>query len=73
VGSGAPSITTELLSLLDESLPEDVVIEVVNEAGTSRFVDENLHKRGLRDAFSAVKIAERRGQQYQRKKERQPE
>jgi hypothetical protein len=69
VGSGAPSITTELLSLLDGLLPEDVVIEIVNEAGTSRFVGENLHKRGLRDAFSAVKIAERRGNQYQRKKE----
>jgi uncharacterized protein YabN with tetrapyrrole methylase and pyrophosphatase domain len=73
VGSGAPSITTELLLLLDEALPDDVAIEVVNEAGTSRFVGENLHKRGLRDAFSAVKIAERRGQQYQRKKEHQPE
>ena len=73
VGNGAPSITKELLPLLDGTLPDDVVIEVVDEAGTSRFVGENLHKRGLRDAFSAVKIAERRGQQYQRKKERQPE
>ena len=69
VGSGAPNITTELLSLLDGLLPEDVVIEVVNEAGTSRFLGENLHKRGLRDAFSAVKIAERRGTQYRREKE----
>jgi len=73
VGNGAPSITTELLPLLDETLPDDVVIEVVDEAGTSRFVGENLHKRGLRDAFSAVKIAERRGQQYQRRKEHQLE
>jgi hypothetical protein len=66
VGNGAPSITTELLSLLDESLPKSVVIEVVSEGGTSRFVGETLHKRGLRDALSAVKIAERRGQPYQR-------
>jgi len=73
VGNGVPSITTELLPLLDETLPDDVAIEVVDEAGTSRFVGENLHKRGLRDAFSAVKIAERRGQQYQRKKEHQLE
>jgi len=70
VGSGAPSITTELLSLLDEALPDDVTVEVVNEAGTSRFVGENLHKRVLRDAFSAVKIAERRGHPYQRGRER---
>jgi len=72
VGSGAPSITTELLSMLDEALPEEVAIEVVNEAGTSRFVDENLHKRGLRDAFSAVKIAERRGHPFHRRGERRP-
>jgi hypothetical protein len=72
VGSGVPSIVVELLPLLDEALPDDVTIEIVNESGTSRFVGENLHKRGLRDAFSAVKIAERRGQQYPRKKERRP-
>jgi len=70
VGNGAPSIAAELLSLLDETLPESVVIEIVSEAGTSRFVGETLHKRGLRDALSAVKIAERRGQPYQRGKER---
>jgi len=70
VGNGAPSIAAELLSLLDETLPKSVAIEVVSEAGTSRFVGETLHKRGLRDALSAVKIAERRGQPYQRSKER---
>jgi predicted RNase H-like nuclease (RuvC/YqgF family) len=70
VGNGAPPITAELLSSLDETLPKDVAIEVVSEAGTSRFVGETLHKRGLRDALSAVKIAERRGQPYQRGKGR---
>jgi len=70
IGNGAPSIAAELLSLLDETLPKSVAIEVVSEAGTSRFMGENLHKRGLRDALSAVKIAERRGQPYQRGKER---
>jgi hypothetical protein len=73
VGNGAHSITTKFLSLLDETLPDDVSIEVVNEAGTSRFIGEKLHKRGSRDALSAVKIAERRGYQYHRKKEKQPE
>ena len=70
VGNGAPSITADLLSLLDKALHEGVAIEVVSEAGTSRFVGETLHKRGLRDALSAVKIAERRGQPYQRGKGR---
>jgi hypothetical protein len=68
VGSGAPSVTTELLSLLNKTLPDDTAIEIVDEAGTSRFVSQNVHKRGLRDAFSAVKIAERRGHPYQRRK-----
>jgi len=70
VGNGAPSVTVELLSLLDQTLPKSVAIEVVSEAGTSRFVGENLHKRGLRDALSAVKIAQRHGQPYQRVKGR---
>jgi len=70
VGNGAPPITAKLLSLLDETLPQSVAIEVVSEAGTSRFVGENLHKRGLKDALSAVKIAQRRGQPYQRSKRR---
>jgi hypothetical protein len=72
VGRGAPSITAELLPLLDKVLPSDVIIEVVNEAGTSRFVGENIHKRGLRDAFSAIKIAQRRGFQYLRKRRNYP-
>lgn len=67
VGNGAPKVAVELLSALDEALPGNISIEVVSEAGTSRFIGENLHKRGLRDALSAVKIAERRGQPYQRK------
>jgi len=70
VGNGAPYITAELLPLLDKILPKDVAIEIVSEAGTSRFARETLHKRGLRDALSAVRIAERRGQPYQRGKGR---
>lgn len=69
VGGGAPSYTRELLPLLDKALPKDVVIEVVSEAGTSRFIGENVHRRGLRDAMSAVKIAERRGQPFKREAE----
>ena len=67
VGNWASSYTTEFLPMLDKSLPSDVTIEIVSEAGTSRLVGENVHKRGLRHAVSAVKIAERRGQPYQRR------
>ena len=68
VGDGAPEYTRALLSQLDEALPKDVAIEIVSEAGTSHFAKETVHRRGLRDAMSAVKIAERRGRPFQREK-----
>jgi len=67
VGNLAPSYTAELLPLLDETLPADVSLEVVREAGTSRLGSQTVHKRRLRHAMAAVKIAERRGHVYQRK------
>ncbi len=71
VGDGAPEYTRTLLSQLDRTLPKDVAIEIVSEAGTSHFSKETVHRRGLRDAMSAVKIAERRGQPFQRGKGKQ--
>ena len=66
VGSLAPEYTAELLPLLDKVLPKDVTIEVVHEEGTSRLGRQTIHKRGLRHAIAAVKIAERRGEAYRR-------
>lgn len=66
VGNLAPSFTTDLLQLLDQTLPQDVTIEVVHEAGTSRVGGQTVHKRGLRHAMAAVRIAERQGRIYQR-------
>jgi len=67
VGNLAPPYTAELLPLLDKTLPADVTIEVVREAGTSRVGSQTVHKRRLRHVMAAVKIAERRGHVYQRK------
>ena len=67
VGNLAPSYANELLPLLDETLPVDITIEVVREAGTSRLGSQTVHKRRLRHVMAAVKIAERRGHVYQRK------
>jgi len=66
VGNLAPEYAAELLPLLNKALPKDVAIEVVHEEGTSRLGRQTIHKRGLRHAVAAVKIAERRGQVYQR-------
>ncbi len=68
VGDGAPAYTKGLLLSLDEILPQETVIEVVSEAGTSRFMNETAHRRGLRDAMSAIEIAGRNGQILPRRK-----
>jgi hypothetical protein len=70
VGDEASSYTAELLPLLDTALPEDVIIEIVREAGTSRFIGQHTHKRRLKHAMAAIKIAERRGQPFTRKEHR---
>ena len=68
VGDGVPPCTKDLLHLLDAALPEEVVLEVVSEVGTSNFMRETSHRRGSRDAMSATKIAERRGTAFKRRK-----
>jgi hypothetical protein len=69
VGNRPPSYIAELVPLLDEVLPPDVTIEIVREAGTSRYTGQPVHTRGQKHTMAAVKIAERRGQSYQRKGE----
>jgi hypothetical protein len=68
VGNGVPTYAKELLHSLDEALLEDVAIEIVSEAGTSRFVNETAHRRELRNMKSAIEIAGRKGQVFPRKK-----
>lgn len=67
VGAGVPIYTEKLLRLLDRALPKEVVIERVSEAGTSQFIGETTHRRGARDTMSAMRIAERRGEAFQRR------
>ena len=60
IGKGVPAYK-DLLKALDLALPPEVVLEVVSEAGTSRALNENKHRRGLRDIASAIRIAGRTG------------
>jgi len=63
VGNGVPT-HKDLLENLDHELPQQVILEVVGEAGTNRpFV---AHRRGLRDIASAIRIAGRIGHVYLR-------
>jgi len=66
IGYGTPSYAKEILRLLDKSLPENVVLEMVEEAGTSRYSIEQKHRRGLRDVMSAIRIAGREGKVFPR-------
>jgi len=68
IGDGVPAYKERILHALDDMLPQNVVLESVGEAGTSRFIDEGKHRRGLRDIVSAIKIAGRNGHTFQRRK-----
>ena len=67
IGNGVPAYK-DLLEGLDAALPPEVVLEVVSEAGTSHILNENKHRRGLRDIASAIRIAGRIGYVYPRRK-----
>jgi len=67
IGSGVPAYKN-LLETLDDDLPPEVILEVVGEAGTNRHINENKHRRGLRDMVSAIRIAGRVGYVYPRGK-----
>ena len=67
VGDGPPEYTKGLIRSLNEKLPEETMIELVSEAGTSHLMSESANRRGLRDTVSATEIARRNGKSYPRK------
>lgn len=68
VGDGVPAYKEKLLQSLDDALPLNVKLESVSEAGTDRYIHRTKHRRGLRDIASAIRIAGRNGQKFQRRK-----
>jgi hypothetical protein len=69
VGDGVRVYKEMLLEALDEALPQDITLESVSEAGTNRHLSNNKHRRGLRDIASAIRIANRSGHAFPRRKE----
>jgi hypothetical protein len=67
IGNGVP-IYKELLGDLDDALPPQVALEVVDEAGTNKPLKENKHSRGVRHISSATRIAGRIGNIFPRRK-----
>ncbi len=72
IGDGVPECKDKLLQALDNTLPSNVSLEIVGEAGTNRHMSGTKHRRGLRDIVSAVKIAGRTGYTFTRRKSDEP-
>jgi hypothetical protein len=69
IGNGVP-IYQELLEELDSSLPPQVTLEVVGEAGTNKPLKEHRRSRKIRHISSAIRIAGRIGRKEARRKTR---
>ncbi|MCW4028520.1 MAG: hypothetical protein NWE92_02585 [Candidatus Bathyarchaeota archaeon] len=67
IGNGVP-VYKEMLQALDESLPLEVTLEVVGEAGTNKPLQENKRSRKIRHISSAIRIAGRVGYIFERRR-----
>lgn len=67
IGNGVP-IYKVLLEELDTSLPPEIALEVVGEAGTNKPYQEKHRSRRIRHISSAIRIAGRSGRKVERRK-----
>jgi hypothetical protein len=67
VGSGVP-LYRAVTEALDRTLPAEVKLEVVGEAGTNRLDHQTKHRRLVRHIVSAIRIAGRNGYKFERRK-----
>ena len=72
VGRGVP-VYREVRDTLDKTLPPEVTLEVVGEAGTNRLDHQTKHRRGVRHIVSAIRIAGRNGYIHPRSKPDEPD
>jgi hypothetical protein len=68
IGDGVAEYKERLLRVLDNALSPSVILESVSEAGTNQNINATMHRRGLRDIASAIKIAGRKGYTFARRK-----
>ena len=67
IGNGIPTYK-DLLEALDQTLPLQITLEVVNERGTNKPLKENKRSRAVRHIYSAIRIAGRSGCTFPRSK-----
>jgi hypothetical protein len=65
IGNGVP-VYKKVVEALNESLPQNVTLEIVNEAGTNLPLNHNIRSRRLRHISSAIRIASRIGHSHPR-------
>jgi len=69
IGNGAKEYQLELVKLLNRCLPLDIILELVNEKGTTRTGEAlSKYRHTPRDIMSAVRISMRKGSEIQRGK-----
>lgn len=69
IGDGASAYQSALIQLLDEELPSNIIIESVEEKGTTRHSRILLsQKKRVRDIDSAIQISMRKGSRLNRGK-----
>jgi hypothetical protein len=66
IGNGVP-VYRKLLKDLDDTLPPQVMLEVVGEAGTNLPINDHRRSRKIRHISSAIRIAGRIGHVYVRR------
>jgi hypothetical protein len=66
IGNGSLTISHQIAEILKKYFKDEVIIEIVDEYGTSIRQGTEINRRGIRDISSARKIAFRNGRIYER-------
>lgn len=64
IGDGSLALSYEIAKILKDYFKDKVIIEIVDEYGTSIRQGSDINRRGIRDISSARKIAFRNGRIY---------
>ena len=68
IGDGVKEEQKRLIKLLNEKLPHNIIIESVEEKGTTKNIKkDNIHHKNSKNVLSAIKISLRNGHQIDRK------
>ena len=64
IGDGSITLSYQIAQILKKCFKDEVIIEIVDEYGTSIRQGTDINRRGIRDITSARKIAFRNGRIY---------